>query len=218
MCFDRPIVTFKQLIFCWRSKIHCFFELSKVPALCLKQAIKKGVISALLYQPWNETITVTLNRTALWLTNCWTTQGGIRSLSPSSLNITAIWNEVTFNQSKKVTFCIYLYINAIEQTEIVLYVGITRSTKSTTIQTKDGKGKIVHGKPWKVLSVLRFNEKCFLICFLFSLFLQYKSHNTSWHDSDPCPMTVLQTGKDKTNYSHGTWLPWRHPLDLDTQS
>ena len=155
VCFDRPIVTFKQLIFCWRSKIHCFSELSKVPALCLKQAIKKGVISALLYQPWNETITVTLNRTALWLTNCWTTQGGIRSLSPSSLNITAIWNEVTFNQSKKVTFCIYLYINAIEQTEIVLYVGITCSNKITPIQTKDGKGKIVHGKPRKALSAVR---------------------------------------------------------------
>ena len=105
VCFDQPIVTFKQLIFCWCSKIHCFSEYYCLRyLLCLKQALKKGVISVVLYQPWNEMITVTLNRTALWLTNCWTTQGGIRSLSPSSLNITAIWNEVTFNQSKKEIF------------------------------------------------------------------------------------------------------------------
>lgn len=34
----------------------------------------------------------TLNNKASWLTNCWTTHGGVRSLRPSLLKISAIWN------------------------------------------------------------------------------------------------------------------------------
>ena len=55
VCFDWPIVTFKQLIFCWCSKIHCFSELSKVLAL-LKTSCKERChfSSTLPTMKWNH--------------------------------------------------------------------------------------------------------------------------------------------------------------------